>query len=359
MEKSDTFCSAIWSNVHITPAGEHKPCCAWPTTLEFDRESVKQQINNNQYIAGCNNCYAYEANNQTSLRNYFNHKLQPSEHITSIDLSVDNVCNYECVMCSSEYSNKAAHREIKLLGNTVAPERLLRSEEYKNIDWQHIHTVKFFGGEPLISPGFAQFVKWSKSQIDWTKINVEIITNNSVAPNADYDNIFRTCKSLRVIISRDGLDTVNQFHRPGAPELADEIPRFDYWQTLRSDIDISINSAVGIYNALDQDAMISWFSQHYPAWKINLEMIQSPGFLDLRNMPEELKQQYAQHIKDTRILHWMQQLGTDQFRYFAAVDRALYTLYRRCTSTINPVLYQFIQQQSDFATFEEIKQNYV
>lgn len=359
MEKSDTFCSAIWSNVHITPAGDHKPCCAWPTSLEFDRDTVKQQANNNQHIEGCANCYAYEANNQTSLRSYFNYILEPTDHITSVDLSVDNVCNYECVMCSSEYSNKAAHREIKLLGNTVAPQRLLRSEEYKNIDWTHVDTVKFFGGEPLVSPGFARFVDWSKSHVNWQNMHVEIVTNNSVTPSDQYHAIFKNCKTLRVVISRDGLDQVNQFHRPGAPALADEIPRFDYWQTLRPDPDISINSAVGIYNALDQDQMIAWFAQYYPAWKINLEMIQSPGFLDLRNMPKELKQEYAQHIKDKRILDWMHQEGTDQFRYFASIDQALYTLYKRCTSTINPVLYKYTQKHKDRATFEEIKQNYV
>lgn len=334
MEKSKTFCSAVWSNVHITPKGDYTPCCAWPNTLEFDRQATKDQMLRGETVAGCAVC-----NTQDDLRKWFNQKLPATGVITSVDLSIDNVCNYECLMCSSEYSNRCSRREIKYLGYSVTGERILRNTTYKNIDWTQVERVKFFGGEPLISPGLQEFVEWV--DVDWQTISVEINTNNSV-PVPDYlQSIFTSCKQLHVTVSRDGLDTINQYQRPGAPTLAQERKHFDWWTTLqqtRPDVVLTINSAVGIYNALDQQLMEYWFAQYYPDWQINYTMIQSPEWQNIQNMPEDLKHLYAPQIQNQQILDHMWQPGEDLFDQFRIMHRLVEAEYSGELAQANPVL---------------------
>ena len=342
MEKSKTFCSAVWSNVHITPEGAFTPCCAWPNTLEFDRQSTKDQMLRGETPTGCAVC-----SNQPGLRNWFNQKLPATGAITSVDLSVDNVCNYECLMCSSEYSNRCSRREIKYLGYSVTGERILRNENYKNINWSQVERVKFFGGEPLVSPGLREFVEWV--DVDWQTIAVEINTNNSVGVPDYLENIFRSCASLHVTVSRDGLDTVNQYQRPGAPTLIDETPRFTWWTNLyysRPAVSLNINSAVGIYNALDQKPMQTWFAENYPEWQIHYEMIQSPEWQNISCMPQELKVQYAPYILNQKILDHMWQTGENRFEEFLQFHAWIQNEYQLDLGSVNTILQQYCEKHA-------------
>ena len=352
-----TSCSAVWSNIHITPQGNETPCCFWPSSLPFDREHVKKQMMQNLSVDGCAGCDNFAKHQQPNLRDRFNSQLAYSDHVTSVDLSVDNICNFECLMCSSEYSHLAARRENLYLGNTVAETKYSHNEKYKQLPWNTITSVKMFGGEPLVSGGFKKFVQWSKDRIDWSTIDLEIITNNSVPIPELYKHMLSTARSLRVIISRDGLDGVNQMVRQGAEPLAKEVPRFDAWKAYTTDV--TIHSAVGIYNAMDQTSMRSWFGKHYPQWKCTMEMIQSPGYLDLRNMPTELKSIYSQAITDPQILSWLNLPGTDQFDAFVAVHLASEKLYFMNTRVNNPILDDHIQNYTgDILDFTSIKNQY-
>ena len=352
-----TSCSAVWSNIHITPQGNQTPCCFWPSSLEFDREDTKKQMMQGKSIEGCSGCDNFSKHKQPNLRDRFNQYLPYSDNITSVDLSVDNICNFECVMCSSEYSHLAAKRESKFLGNTVAEAKYLHNTKYKQLLWETITRVKMFGGEPLVSSGFKQFVEWSKERINWSTIDLEIITNNSVSIPELYHEMLSTAKSLRVIISRDGLDGVNQMVRQGAEPLAKEIARFDAWKKYTTDV--TIHSAVGIYNAMDQTSMRNWFAKHYPQWNCTMEMIQSPAYLDLRNMPKELKDIYAQAITEPQILTWLEIPGTDHFDAFVAVHRACEQLYSMDTRHNNPILHDHIEQYTgSVADFENIGARY-
>ena len=342
MEKSKTFCSAVWSNVHITPAGAFTPCCAWPNTVEFDRQSVKEQMLRGETVSGCAVC-----NTHDGLRQWFNQKLPATGTITSVDLSIDNVCNYECLMCSSEYSNRCSRREIRYLGYSVTGERILSNENYRLIDWTQVERVKFFGGEPLISPGLREFVDWV--DVDWSTIAVEINTNNSVSVPDYLANIFRSCASLHVTVSRDGLDTVNQYQRPGAPTLLEETPRFTWWTNLyysRPAVSLNINSAVGIYNALDQKPMQTWFAENYPEWQIHYEMIQSPEWQNLSCMPQELKALYAPHIHNHAILDHMWKPADDRFQEFLQYHSWVHNEYGAELGSVNSILDQYQERHA-------------
>lgn len=362
MENTKTFCSAAWSNVHITPDGRHTPCCLWPNTLEFNRTAVQQSMDKGLPVDGCTACYNQEANKQSSLREHFNTKLSCTSYITSVDLSVDNVCNMECIMCSSEYSHRTAKRERDILGKSIVGDTVLSNEQYKTLDWKHITRVKLFGGEPLMSPGIAEFLLWSKDHVHWQNIDLEIITNNSVPVNSEFDALFRTVKSLHVTVSKDGVDTVNLLQRQAMIPLAQERKHFDYWCELaqsRNNVELAVNSAVSIYTALDQDSLIQWIQNNYPQFSIHLEMVQSPGWLNLQNMPNNLKFIYANSIQDQRIVDWLEGTGDpQQFEQFLLMNQHAERLYNIDIETEIPLLYAYTRNLSSRATIEEFKQTY-
>jgi hypothetical protein len=139
--------------------------------------------------------------------------------------------------------------------------------------------------------------------------------------------------------------------------LAKEIARFDAWKKYTTDV--TIHSAVGIYNAMDQTSMRNWFGKHYPQWNCTMEMIQSPAYLDLRNMPKELKDIYAQAITEPQILTWLEIPGADHFDAFVAVHRACEQLYNIDTQHNNPILHDHIEQYTgSVADFENIGARY-
>ena len=362
MENTETLCTAAWSNVHITPDGRHTPCCLWPNKLEFNRPQLQQNMLQGIPSIGCASCRKQEENKQNSLREHFNNKLPGTDNITSVDLSVDNVCNMECLMCSSEYSHKAAKRERDLLGKSVVGDTVLKNQEYKNLDWQYINTVKLFGGEPLMSPGVQDFLSWSKEHINWHNIHLEIITNNSVPVSKEFDQLFRMVKSLHITVSKDGLDTVNQLQRQGMISLIEEHKHFDYWNNLaenRSNVSLAINSAVSIYTALDQDTLIRWTEKNYDRFDVHLEMVQSPGWLNIQNMPNNLKFIYSNNIQDQRILDWMLGDGDSKhFEQFLMMNKHAENLYNIDIENEIPLLHAYIRNLHSTSNMEQFKDMY-
>jgi len=333
-----SYCKAAWNNVHIQPNGTTSPCCAWPNRLKFDRHTVQQQMQDNQVVEGCALCDNYQHSNQYSLRDYYNQKFS-GDHIQSVDLSVDNVCNLQCVMCSSEYSHLNAHREKKFLGNSITGTTTTSNTVYKDIDWQNVKYLKLFGGEPTYSPGINKFLDWAELHVDFSHIHIETQTNNVVAPTQRLDALYRQCASVRTVVSMDGTHSVNNLIRQGT----NSAQQFDYWESIPN-AELRIHSAVGIYNALDVVAFQSWIQQHRPKWTHDYEMIQSPDYLNIQNMPESLKAEYAQHLMPRPVMDWMQQPGTDLYNVFYTVHHAMSQLYNFDLENANAVLHKYIQQ---------------
>lgn len=316
-----TFCKAVWNNMHIQPNGNTSPCCAWPNSVEFDRDSVKSQMLANEPVVGCGLCYAQERSGQPSLRGHYNTYLTGKD-IVAVDLSVDNVCNLQCLMCSSEYSHANAHREREVLGHSITGDTVLSNDVYKSVHWPSVRNLKLFGGEPTYSPGVQRFLEWAEHNVDFSVIHIEVQTNNTIQPNQRLDAVLRRCASLKVIASMDGTPEVSRSIRQGTPaEL-----QWSYWENMPN-AELIVHSAVGIYNALDVVDHQAWLRQHHPQWKYHRECLVSPEYLNLQNMPEELKQLYAQHLMPEDLLDYMFEPGVDLYSEFYAAHHAYQQRY--------------------------------
>ena len=105
--------------------------------------------------------------------------------------------------------------------------------------------------------------------------------------------------------------------------------------------------------------MHSWFGKHHPSFTVNMEMIQSPAYLNLRNMPIDLKTLYSKLITNKQILSWMSQPNENHFDAFVAVHSASVTLYNMDLQHNNPILHDYIEEYTgSVVDFETIGERY-
>ena len=276
---------------------------------------------------------AKEVSGEHSLREYYNRLYDNNELLQGVDISVDNVCNLQCLMCSSEYSHACGAREQKYLGVRVNPNTTSRNTRYTELDWTHVRYIKLFGGEPTYSPGIKQFLTWAETHIDFANINLEIVTNGTRHPDAQLDSVLRRARHTRVVVSQDGVESVNQLIRQGTTPVD-----WEYWENITDDR--YINTAASIYNA---PTLAQFQAQTRPGWRVHYEMVSSPPPLDLRNMPEDLKSLYVEHTIPEPVRVWMQQPGEDLFDQFLTLHNAYTELYNLDLKSANATLFEYIQ----------------
>lgn len=326
-------CRAVYNNVHIHPTGTLTPCCAWPIDVPFDRGHAQRQWESGIVPEGCAGCVAKECADPHSLRHKFNSKFAHNTHIQGVDISVDNVCNLQCLMCSSEYSHQNGHREQLFLGKRINGVAVSGNTVYKDIDWTHVKHIKLFGGEPVYSPGIQAFLLWSQDHIDWTQIHVEINTNGTLEASDELAAVLDSAAHTTVTMSVDGIESVNRVVRQGTDRVL-----WDYWSSFTNHL--IINTAVNIYNA----PTLNEFAHSVdPKWSIHWEMVSSPPPLDIRNMPEDLKVKYSKCNLPEPVCTWMNQPGADTFAHFLTLHSAYNSLYNIDLHHVNPILAQYIQ----------------
>lgn len=216
MQRSDTFCSVPWFEVHINADGTYHTCGAQPNhmtgsdlaktycvqnmTIEQWMDSQWQRRSRLDKLNGhannlCNMCYHEEAMGSSSKRHRENLKsgiagddfsrtwsISPDrswfeyslEHDgesrypnpTSYHLSLGNECNLACRMCGPAYSSRIA-AEMKQAGHWIGPARLNWTDDdrawarvvdtmcaTRDLQWVHV-----IGGEPMMNPRFHDLIR--------------------------------------------------------------------------------------------------------------------------------------------------------------------------------------------------------
>lgn len=180
----DSFCTQLWMNVVVQPAGEFKICCLANDNTDSgvakdDNGNVmhilthsfldavnsvafrrhRLELSNNIQPEKCRNCYQIEKANGRSIRQARNdfHLSDPkiitvnnATSVTSndgsttllpiaLDLRLGNLCNYKCVMCSPKYSSSWESEWEAATGRTDAN---LSIGDDLSVPYQLIKTVK-------------------------------------------------------------------------------------------------------------------------------------------------------------------------------------------------------------------------
>jgi radical SAM protein with 4Fe4S-binding SPASM domain len=193
----DPICNAPFTNMLFVPSGKVMAChynrgkvmgdiCE--TTLEEiwnsnNYNELRHKISHNNFSFGCQNCF-YELKN----KNYFlsgtykyNHVKRRADHMPVLfDFQLENTCNLECIMCSSEYSSTIqTHRENQLKSDSPYNENFLQQITQFI---PHLKAASCTGGEPFIIKIYREL--WKLFISTNPTIPLYVSTNASYIPDS-------------------------------------------------------------------------------------------------------------------------------------------------------------------------------
>jgi hypothetical protein len=240
---------------------------------------------------GCVKCYHNEAAKGWSMRREFNQSkgrmIDPN--LTYLEINFGNLCNLKCRMCGSWGSSRWIADEIKM-GRTPSP-LVRRSPVDICVDFAKLERIKFIGGEVGLEQGSVReiFAQILRERSDLMHLEVEIITNGTVAFSTDLLELFQACKNVIMTVSMDGIGAWNDYQRTGSAwsDIA-KVARLYYgftsprWQLL-------ITSCVTIYTIGGITELLDWVTHELPWAKHIIQPAFDPKELIVRNLPQSYK----------------------------------------------------------------------
>jgi uncharacterized Fe-S cluster-containing radical SAM superfamily protein len=263
------------------------------TNFKTDSNSIemRQKMLRGEKTDLCQRCYNYEEVGAVSPRQAFTqdwiYRLNLKSYddvikntkLVKYEIWLGNYCNLQCRMCRPENSNLIDDEYVRIgLSDTklgIMTENLLDT-----IDLDTVQQLQVNGGEPSINQDFFNFLKHC---IKVGKTDFEIFINtNAVSLTKEFITLIKQFKNIRIAISIDGFDQVNQYIRwpnnwskftQNIESLIKLIPPQNY----------HFHTTVSIYNISKLYEMYDFLNSHYPTATFNMDTLEEPKNLKLHN----------------------------------------------------------------------------
>lgn len=302
----DYYCAAPFVNISYTPAGNIQPCCEWhENSNEVDDIDLLARIRsnflNNKPEQGCKVCHKAEAANVPSTRLSFNNQYgRPTTPVLrQLDMSLGNLCNFKCRICSSLHSAKWASDELAM---GKKPHKLYRHtwDELKTIDISNVDTVKFKGGEPFLEqPAIINTLRTILTQKgSLADLDIVINTNASVSIDPELIDLLSMCKHVILAVSIDGYDKVNDYQRTGSEWEIVQQNMTEYQKSLPANVELIMWTVWTILNVNNAITLLDWATHHLPRYNIHGAALHFPYELAIRNIPHSMKQQLRHDLEN-------------------------------------------------------------
>ena len=246
----NTFCVAPWYSLYLDSKKRMAPCCKFQEpqdakTLEEyftsqELQQVRQDLLNGVKNPNCIKCWTDEANGGDSLRLISNRTISHAEDLNiakqienpradallSFDLTLGNLCNLKCVMCTPALSS-----QILSESNTNLNLKSLYSAStdfnQRSYDWpkqeqfvtwckQHLPNaihIKFTGGEPFIIPWINQVIEHIPD-VQKSKCILHFTSNLTVVNHKLFEQ-FSKFKEVWISVSVEGVEETFEYMRFG------------------------------------------------------------------------------------------------------------------------------------------------
>lgn len=282
MKDKKYFCYEIFKNIAVISHNgkiRYSPC-SWymghtsesdtmdiETALQSnEHQKLKEMIDNDQPIPGCEHCYLAEKNGLSSRRlaskqnyeEFIKDTKIEGNCLTGIDYSIGNLCNLKCVICHPGNSS-AWYSDWKKLYPNSKDEKydkhnqilLEDSEILKNLKFIHFHG----GGEPLMVDNH---VKLLKAIEDPSQIRVAYNTNGTVIPSQEVLELWEKCRLVEIYFSIDAVSDQFEYQRTNADwqEVVENIKWFK--DNMPHNHMFNINCVWSLLNIYYLDRMIEW-----------------------------------------------------------------------------------------------------
>lgn len=360
LKNSTTFCMLPFMHIYGSAGGNMVPCCeAQEVALNNVGESALESWNNNNYkelrraLANnerperCNVCWHNEDSGIVSNRLQWEHDNweEFSELISVnddysvnndpiwVELKVSNFCNLKCIMCSTHSSYKRTQDLdiIKKYTKDGYETRLLRPTDlFKSLNewpelWDHVHTLQFTGGEPIINKEHYDLLEGIPTEVK-KRIRLRYASNLSYIKFKKYDlvKIWSEFKHVNIKISMDGIGDVYNYIRQDGD-----------WDTVYENMCI-LNDIEGIDLAAGitvQAHNIYQMPEFYDFWKespvdlkfITANILQTPNYLS----PAVWHGEYRENIISTLRAAESRHPEMDRFATYMENNSKPYMIYAR------------------------------
>lgn len=196
--KKDSACQAPFSSMRFNHSGNVLACCfnrgnilgKFPEQSIHDiwfGENIKQlrkALDKNDFSLGCQYCEkeiicgnreASGAAQYDYLKKWKLEKLFP----TMLDFELGSTCNFECIMCSGEYSTSIRkNREKKSAYYSPYDEHAALFVEQLTPFIPHLKEMRFVGGEPFLMK--VHYEIWDKVLEINPNVILNVLTNGSI-----------------------------------------------------------------------------------------------------------------------------------------------------------------------------------
>jgi len=332
-------CMAPWYSLRINHNGEYSYCdftnlressdllpSEWfsqgPSAVKI-RSELQQGVNGH----GCNRCYTQEHDNLISYRFrrnqqaaiyqgiYFKESLNQSPAMARMSqtklvntgpaflhVSLNNVCNLACRMCSAGSSTKLANLLVKsqiLPKSTKILQDWTRDPNRWNdfcnnlvLNNHSLVCLHFMGGEPLVNDKFFEILQRCVDQ-GRTNFHVTFVTNGTIWDDS-HMQLLSNFKSASIEVSIENFHPSNNYIRIGS----------DYEQ-IKSNIESMIKSAgekISVVlrtvpqalSILHYDTVIDFALIH--GINIDYNLLLDPANLKISILPSVVRQQIIDHL---------------------------------------------------------------
>ncbi len=349
-----------YMHIYGSAGGDMVPCCeAQEIPLNNPGESAIESWNNDNYkelrraLANderperCAVCWHNEDSGIVSNRQQWEHdnwntfadKISVNDDYSVnnppywVELKVSNFCNLKCIMCSthSSYKRVADLDIISKYTKDGYETRLLRPTDlFASLNewpelWDHVHTLQFTGGEPIINKEHYDLLEGIPAEAK-KRIRLRYASNLSYIKFKKYDliKIWNEFKHVNIKVSMDGVGDVYNYIRQDGD-----------WDTVYANM-MALNNEPGIDVAAGitvQAHNIYQMPEFYQFWKdspvdlkfITANILQTPNYLSPAIWQGEYRDAIIRKLRANQDEH----PEMDRFATYMENNTSKYMIYAR------------------------------
>ena len=332
---NSNFCIRPFNSVVISTDGSLRPCCM----INKDKNNIKntnikeywegeyfvnlrKKFLNNEKPKECENCWNEEKHNLVSHRlksnfeykaifknNYIKNlkliKKSNLDYPEDIEISITNICNLKCQMCSGSESSKllVENNDLQFENNNQKNFSLDKKNYYKieEIIKQDFKLLNLRGGEPLINKIIINLIQKLVETKKAKDITLHITTNGTTCTNKILQ-LLSHFKKVRIMVSVESTGKFNDYLRYPSTwkEIEKNILNF---QSLKN-VYLLFNTIIQNLNILYLEPLIDFAYTHNIF--LNFRILKKPIYLELDNLPIDiLKKSYEKlkQIEEKKLIH--------------------------------------------------------
>ena len=236
---NNNFCAAPWTSLFYQ-TDRASVCCinkdiSTISPMNFISgdivQNLKKDFINNKRPESCESCWKLEDSGNRSVRTQINSMYPldrtiltentPTE-VKYLELRISNLCNFSCRMCGPVNSNQF-DKEVKSNDSLKRYFRPMTNvTEFDSVNMEQIKTIAknldvlyLTGGEPMLIKEYHDIFDYLIENKYHEKIMLQITTNGSIFNPKLMEKIIQF-KSIRIVLSIDGINEVGDYQRHGS-----------------------------------------------------------------------------------------------------------------------------------------------